>query len=80
MTNQRKIRFDVQLSKANLWAIVLLVGVIWIATVVAALSGYVAEQFKRHYGIADARIVMTPNGVKINEPVNIFDEPPVISP
>ena len=33
--------------------------------VVAALSGYVAEQFKRHYGLDDSRVVVVPNGVKV---------------
>lgn len=32
--------------------------------IVAALSKYVAEQFRKHYGLADERIVVTPNGVK----------------
>lgn len=38
MTDQKKTRFDIQLSKANIWAIVLLVGIIWVGTVIAALS------------------------------------------
>jgi UDP-glucose:(heptosyl)LPS alpha-1,3-glucosyltransferase len=32
--------------------------------VIAALSNYVAEQFKRHYGTDDRRIIIIPNGVK----------------
>jgi glycosyltransferase involved in cell wall biosynthesis len=32
--------------------------------VIAALSKYVAEQFKRHYGTPDGRIAVIPNGVK----------------
>lgn len=38
--------------------------------IVAALSKYVAEQFKRHYGLGEKRIVIIPNGVKINRPVD----------
>jgi len=33
----------------------------------AALSHYVAEQFKRHYGAADERIVVIPNGVRLSK-------------
>lgn len=38
--------------------------------IVAALSEYVAEQFKRHYGLDDKRIVVIPNGVKINKEID----------
>lgn len=38
--------------------------------VIAALSEYVAEQFKQHYGTNDDRIVVIPNGIKINRQVN----------
>ena len=38
--------------------------------VIAALSRYVAEQFQRHYGADERRIVVIPNGVKIDRPVN----------
>ena len=38
--------------------------------VIAAISRYVAEQFKQHYGVADERIVVIPNGVQINKRVN----------
>lgn len=38
--------------------------------VIAALSGYIAEQFKKHYGISDDRIVVVPNGVKINKEID----------
>ena len=34
--------------------------------IVAALSQYVAEQFKYHYKLSDTRITVIPNGVKIN--------------
>ena len=34
--------------------------------VVAALSKYVAEQFKNHYDLANKRIAIIPNGVKID--------------
>ena len=33
----------------------------------AALSHYVAEQFQRHYGAADERIVVIPNGVRLSK-------------
>jgi len=33
--------------------------------IIIAISQYVAEQFKRHYAIADDRIVLIPNGIKI---------------
>ncbi|MHC4387540.1 MAG: glycosyltransferase family 4 protein [Planctomycetota bacterium] len=32
--------------------------------VIAALSNYVARQFKQHYGLDDRRIVVVPNGIK----------------
>ncbi len=38
--------------------------------VIAALSHYVAEQFKRHYGADPQRIVIIPNGVKTDRQVN----------
>jgi len=38
MADKKNTSFDVRLSKANLWAIVLIVGVIWITTVAGALS------------------------------------------
>ncbi len=34
--------------------------------IVAALSQYVAEQFRQHYSLDDKRIAVVPNGVKIN--------------
>ena len=34
--------------------------------VVAALSQYVAEQFRQHYNLTDERLKIIPNGVKIN--------------
>lgn len=37
---------------------------------IAALSAYVAKQFKEHYGTPDERIVIIPNGIKLNKPVN----------
>lgn len=36
--------------------------------VVAALSKYVAQQFKQHYRLCDERIVVIPNGVRTNKP------------
>jgi UDP-glucose:(heptosyl)LPS alpha-1,3-glucosyltransferase len=38
--------------------------------VIVAISRYVSEQFKRHYGVADERIVVIPNGVQINKRAN----------
>lgn len=37
---------------------------------IAAISRYVAEQFKQHYGVPNERIVVVPNGVKIKKRVN----------
>jgi UDP-glucose:(heptosyl)LPS alpha-1,3-glucosyltransferase len=37
--------------------------------VLAALSNYVAEQFKKHYQADDQQIVIIPNGVRINKPL-----------
>jgi len=39
--------------------------------VIVALSKYVAEQFKKHYGVSDDRIVVVPNGIKINKRIGI---------
>src|SRR4030042_6318135 len=39
--------------------------------VIVALSKYVAEQFKKHYGVNDDRIIVIPNGIKINKRINI---------
>ena len=38
--------------------------------IVAALSQYVAQQFRHHYYLDDSRIAIVPNGVKINEQTN----------
>ena len=38
--------------------------------VIVAISQYVAEQFKRHYSVADERIVVIPNGIKITKRAN----------
>lgn len=38
--------------------------------VIIALSQYVAEQFRYHYAVGDNRIVVIPNGVKINEKID----------
>jgi UDP-glucose:(heptosyl)LPS alpha-1,3-glucosyltransferase len=38
--------------------------------VIAALSEYVSEQFKQHYGTNPERIVVIPNGVKIYKYIN----------
>ncbi|MHC4259729.1 MAG: glycosyltransferase family 4 protein [Planctomycetota bacterium] len=35
--------------------------------VIAALSNYVARQFKQHYGLDDRHIVLIPNGIKLIE-------------
>lgn len=37
---------------------------------IAALSEYVAEQFKKHYGTDDKRIIIIPNGVKTERRVD----------
>ena len=39
--------------------------------IVAALSNYVAQQFKNHYNLPQERITIIPNGVKINKEVNL---------
>ncbi len=38
--------------------------------IVAALSQYVAEQFRKHYHLEDERIKIIANGVKVNKTVN----------
>lgn len=38
--------------------------------VIAALSNYVAEQFKKHYGTGSERIIIIPNGVKTDRQIN----------
>ncbi|MBN1392734.1 MAG: glycosyltransferase family 4 protein [Sedimentisphaerales bacterium] len=38
--------------------------------VIVALSKYVAEQFKKHYGVSDDRIIIIPNGIKINKRID----------
>ena len=38
--------------------------------IIAALSQYVSEQFKQHYGTDSRRIVVIPNGVKTDKPIN----------
>jgi UDP-glucose:(heptosyl)LPS alpha-1,3-glucosyltransferase len=38
--------------------------------VIVAISKYVAEQFKKHYDAADDRIVVIPNGIKINRRID----------
>jgi len=38
--------------------------------VIVALSQYVAEQFKRHYGANDERVTVIPNGIKINKRID----------
>ena len=38
--------------------------------IVAALSNYVAQQFKKHYNLPQDRIIIIPNGVKINKEVD----------
>ena len=37
---------------------------------IAAISHYVASQFKQHYGLGDERIVVIPNGIKIHKRVD----------
>ena len=38
--------------------------------VIVALSQYVAKQFKRHYGTNDERLMVIPNGIKINKRID----------
>jgi UDP-glucose:(heptosyl)LPS alpha-1,3-glucosyltransferase len=38
--------------------------------VIIALSDYVADQFKRHYGTSDERLTVIPNGVKLNKRID----------
>ena len=38
--------------------------------IVAALSEYVAEQFKQHYDLDDRRLIIIPNGIKINKRID----------
>lgn len=40
---------------------------------VVAISKYVAEQFKQHYGLSDERIAVIPNGVKITEQIDVAE-------
>lgn len=39
--------------------------------VIVALSKYVAEQFKKHYDVGDDRIVVVPNGIRINKQIDL---------
>jgi UDP-glucose:(heptosyl)LPS alpha-1,3-glucosyltransferase len=39
--------------------------------VIIALSKYVVEQFRKHYGVGDDRVVIVPNGIKINKRIDI---------
>ena len=41
--------------------------------VIAAISQYAAEQFKQHYGVANGRIVVISNGVKINKRISTVE-------
>lgn len=47
--------------------------------VVAALSNYVAEQFKKHYGLDSGRITIIPNGIKIDKKTDSADTPKTLS-
>jgi len=38
--------------------------------VIAAVSDYVAEQFKQHYGVAAERLTVVPNGVRIHKRID----------
>lgn len=40
---------------------------------VVAISKYVAEQFKQHYGLTGKRIVVIPNGVKIYKQIDVAE-------
>jgi UDP-glucose:(heptosyl)LPS alpha-1,3-glucosyltransferase len=41
--------------------------------IVAALSSYVAGQFKNHYGLADERIAVICNGIKTDRPIDLAE-------
>ncbi|MHC4105704.1 MAG: glycosyltransferase family 4 protein [Planctomycetota bacterium] len=41
--------------------------------VIAAISQYVAEQLKQHYGTPDERIVVISNGIKINKQISTVE-------
>ena len=41
--------------------------------VIAAISQYVAEQLKKHYGTPDERIVIISNGIKINKRISTVE-------
>jgi len=41
--------------------------------IIAALSDYVAEQFKKHYDLDDKRIVVIPNGVRVNKRIDAVE-------
>jgi UDP-glucose:(heptosyl)LPS alpha-1,3-glucosyltransferase len=41
--------------------------------VIAAISHYAAEQFKNHYGVANGRIAVVPNGVKVTKRINTIE-------
>jgi len=38
--------------------------------VIIAISEYVAEQFRRHYGVSAKRLVVVPNGVKVDRQID----------
>lgn len=40
-------------------------------TIIAALSDYVRQQFVRHYGLPNERIITIPNGIHVNRQVDI---------
>jgi glycosyltransferase involved in cell wall biosynthesis len=39
--------------------------------IIAALSNYVKEQFKNHYGIDENRLALIPNGVKVDNKIDL---------
>ena len=41
--------------------------------IVAAVSEYVHDQFKQHYGLGDERIIVIPNGVKIQKQIDMAE-------
>ena len=40
---------------------------------IAAVSQYVGRQFKKHYGVANGRLVVIPNGVKIHKRIDTVE-------
>ncbi len=73
--NKMTARFKLMTHPANFHRAALLkaekkLALVYDHTIFAALSEYVKQQFKQHYGLGDDRIVVIPNGVKTNSTVH----------